>query len=143
LRGMGLILQFRTIPAVRGLDDAYDRLPARMDVDMLDCHLLLALAAVAVERFEERRIGAGELVRLGKVFAPAFEGLASALLFRRRHSHEDRAREHERLEFMIMMDDGPNTEALGRLASLDLAGSGLAAACVLPLTRKAGFGLAG
>jgi hypothetical protein len=34
-------------------------------------HLLLALTAVAVERFEQRGMGAGKLIRLGKVFAPA------------------------------------------------------------------------
>jgi hypothetical protein len=36
---------------------------------MLHRHLLLALAAVAVEGFEQRRVGAGELVRLGKVLS--------------------------------------------------------------------------
>jgi hypothetical protein len=40
-----------------------------MNVDMLNRHLLLALAAVTIERFEKRGEGAGELVRLGKVFS--------------------------------------------------------------------------
>jgi hypothetical protein len=30
--------------------------------------------------------------------------------------------EHESLEFNIVMDDGPNTEVLARVAHLDLAG---------------------
>jgi hypothetical protein len=46
-----------------------------MDVDMLDCYLLLAFTAVAIERFEERHIGAGELVRLRRIFPATFEGL--------------------------------------------------------------------
>jgi hypothetical protein len=46
-----------------------------MDVDMLHRDLLLALAAVAVERFEKRGEGTRELVRLGEVLAPSFEGL--------------------------------------------------------------------
>jgi hypothetical protein len=37
-----------------------------MDMDTLHRHLLLALAAVAIERFEERRIGAGELIGLAR-----------------------------------------------------------------------------
>jgi hypothetical protein len=36
--------------------------------------------------------------------------------------------EHERLEFKICMDDGPNTEVLARLAHLDLAGPAYRAA---------------
>ena len=61
---MGLILRFRAIPTPRGLDHADDSLPASMDMDVLDRDLLLALAAVAVERFEQRGVGAGKLVRL-------------------------------------------------------------------------------
>jgi hypothetical protein len=42
--------------------------------------------------------------------------------------------EHERLEFKIVMDDGPNTEVLARLAHLDLAGPAYRAA-VLKLSE--------
>jgi hypothetical protein len=38
---------------------------------LLDRHPLLALAAVAVERFEQGRLGAAELVRLVQVLAPS------------------------------------------------------------------------
>lgn len=44
-------------------------------MDMLDRDLLLALAAVAIERFEQRGVGPRELVRLGEVLPPALEGL--------------------------------------------------------------------
>jgi hypothetical protein len=40
-----------------------------MDVHMLDRDLLLALVAVAVERFEQHGVGARQLVRLGEVLA--------------------------------------------------------------------------
>jgi hypothetical protein len=36
--------------------------------------------------------------------------------------------EHESLEFKIIMDDGPDTEVLARLAHLDLAGPAYRAA---------------
>ena len=42
---------------------------------MLDCDALLTLAAVTVEGFGQSRVGSGELVRLGQVLAPCFEGL--------------------------------------------------------------------
>jgi hypothetical protein len=44
-----------------------------MDVHMLHSDLLRALAPVAIERFEQRRISARELVRLIEVLAPALE----------------------------------------------------------------------
>jgi hypothetical protein len=68
---MGLILRFRAFPTPRRLDHPHHRLPAGMDVDMLHRDLLLALAAVAVERFEQRGEAAGELIGLGEVLAPA------------------------------------------------------------------------
>ena len=55
---MGLILLFSSTPAPPG-DVANDGLTALMDVDVLDRHLLLALAAVLVEGFHLRRVGAG------------------------------------------------------------------------------------
>ena len=42
---------------------------------MLHRDLLLALAAVAIERIEQRRISAGEFVGLAQILAPAPEGL--------------------------------------------------------------------
>jgi hypothetical protein len=65
----------RAIPTPLRLDDTYNSLPTGVDVDVLHGHLLLAFAAVAVERFEHRGESAGKLVRLGQVFAPALEGL--------------------------------------------------------------------
>jgi hypothetical protein len=65
LRGMGLTLDFGMIPGPRRPDHAHHRLTAGMDVDMLNRHLLLALAAMAIERFEERGEGAAELTRVG------------------------------------------------------------------------------
>jgi hypothetical protein len=61
---MGLILWFRAIPTPRGLDYADHRLPAGMDVDVLYRHLLLALAAVTIERLEQYRVSARKLVCL-------------------------------------------------------------------------------
>ena len=57
------------------LDVADDRLPALVDVDVLDGDLLLALAAMAVQGFEQRGVGAGEPVRLVQVLAAALERL--------------------------------------------------------------------
>ena len=56
----------RTVPPA--LDVADDGLTALGDVDVLHRDLLLAFAAVAIERmYDQSRIGAGELVRrLGK-----------------------------------------------------------------------------
>jgi hypothetical protein len=49
---MGLILRFRLNPSPRSLDHADDSLPAGMHVHVLDRYLLLALAALAIERVE-------------------------------------------------------------------------------------------
>jgi hypothetical protein len=50
---MGLISNFfpRPYPLGRSIDVANDCLPALGDVDMLDGHLLLAAAAVSLQRF--------------------------------------------------------------------------------------------
>jgi hypothetical protein len=58
---MGLILQFRVIRTPLNPDCADHGLPARIDVDALHDPLLLAFAAVAFERFEQRGESAGEL----------------------------------------------------------------------------------
>jgi hypothetical protein len=54
---MGLILLFCVAPTPRRFDNANHGLPARMDVDVFDRGLLLALAAVSVEAFEQRCVG--------------------------------------------------------------------------------------
>jgi hypothetical protein len=46
-----------------------------MHMDVLHRHLLLALAAIAIERVKQHRIGAGELVCLAQIVAPALERL--------------------------------------------------------------------
>ena len=105
---MGLILRFRAIPAPRRLHDAHHCLPAGMDVDVLHGHLLLALAAVAVERFEQLSEGARELVRLGEVLAPTFEGLlaehGAPIAFHRRVMSGDQLRCHHALQFVLRAD---------------------------------------
>jgi hypothetical protein len=44
-------------------------------VNVLDCDFLLALAAMPVQRFQQHRTGARELVGLVQVFAPSLERL--------------------------------------------------------------------
>src|SRR5271169_3222307 len=48
---------------------------AGMDVDVFHHNLLLTLAAVPVEGFEQCRVSAGALVGLGEIFAPSLERL--------------------------------------------------------------------
>jgi hypothetical protein len=72
---IGLIRQFSAIPTPRGLDDANDRLPTCMDVDVFDRDFLPTLATMAVERFEQRGVGAGKFVRLREVLLSALECL--------------------------------------------------------------------
>ena len=107
LHGVDPLISLRS-PPPGGLDHADDRLPARMDVDVLDRDLLLALAAVAVERFEQRGIGAGELVGLGEVLAPALEGLfadhGAAIAFHRSVVGGDQLRRHHAFELVLRPD---------------------------------------
>jgi hypothetical protein len=59
---MRLFLWFADVPSPQSAgcgDHADHRLPASMNVNMLDRDLLLALAAMPVEGFDQRRIGAG------------------------------------------------------------------------------------
>jgi hypothetical protein len=51
-----------------------------VDVHVLDRDFLLALAAVAIERFEQRGVGAGELARLIEILLPALERLLARSL---------------------------------------------------------------
>jgi hypothetical protein len=52
---MGLILRFRLNPSPRGLNHTDHGLPAGMNVHVFYRDLLLALAAMAIERVEEAR----------------------------------------------------------------------------------------
>src|SRR5215213_2562291 len=56
-------------PAVRCVDRPDDRLPTGLDCDALDPHGLLAVATVALERFDLRREGSRKLVEgaLGRI----------------------------------------------------------------------------
>ena len=60
-------------------DGTDNRLSTRMDVHVLHCDLLLALAAVAVERVEQGRIGARKLVRLAQVLAARLECCSASI----------------------------------------------------------------
>ena len=75
---------------------------------MLHRDLLLALAAVAIERFEQRRIGARELVRLGEVLAPALEGLladhGAPVAFHRGVVGGDQLRRHHAFQLVLRPD---------------------------------------
>ena len=55
----GLFLRFRMSPLPRGFDHADDSLATRMHVDVLHRDFLLALAAMAIERFEEGGVRSG------------------------------------------------------------------------------------
>ena len=97
---MRLILGFSTYPSpLRGVADAANNgLATGMDIDVLNCHPLLTLAAVAIEGFEQCRIGSGAFVGLGEIFAPAFEGLfaihGASLAFHRGVVGGDQLRRH-------------------------------------------------
>jgi len=102
---MGLTLWFLLIPTPRRPDYPDHRLPAGVHVHVLNGHLLLALAAVPVERFNERRIGAGELVRLGEVLSPALERLladhSAPVAFHRRVMCGDQLRRHHPFQLVL------------------------------------------
>src|SRR3954470_16774465 len=74
---VGSILIFLVTPSPALGDGADDRPAARMDVDVLDPHQLLALAAVAVESVGERREQAHQLVGVLQAQLAAGEGLLS------------------------------------------------------------------
>src|SRR5262249_13634487 len=60
----GLVPPTSRYPLPRG-DGADDGLSSAVDMDVFNNHLLLALAAVAIERIKKDGIGARKLVRLG------------------------------------------------------------------------------
>ena len=66
-KSMGLILCFRCEPSPPALNVADDGLAAFVNVNVLDRDLLLALAAVPVERIEQDRIAARQFVRLVQI----------------------------------------------------------------------------
>jgi hypothetical protein len=61
---MGLILRFRLNPTPWG-HHADHGLPAGMNVNVLDCDLLLALAAMVIERIEQHGVRPGNSCWLG------------------------------------------------------------------------------
>jgi hypothetical protein len=61
---MGLVLQFRAIPGPRHPDHTHHRLTTGMHVNVLHRHLLLALATMAIQSFEQGGEGAAELTRM-------------------------------------------------------------------------------
>src|SRR5215210_8624748 len=72
---MGLILRICAIPTPLGLDSAHHCLATGVHMNVLHRNLLLTLAAMAIERFEQGGVGTGELVSLAQVFAPALKCL--------------------------------------------------------------------
>src|SRR3954469_5947348 len=70
---MGLILAFPCYPTP--LDGTDNRLAALVDMDVFDRDLLLALAAMPVQGFEQRGVRPGEPVSLVQRLAPTLECL--------------------------------------------------------------------
>ena len=60
----GLFLNFIRYPAPRGLNVADNGLATLVNVNVLDRHLLLAFATMAVKRLKQSRVGARELICL-------------------------------------------------------------------------------
>jgi hypothetical protein len=58
-----------------GLDITDNGLPTSVNVDMLNSHFLLTLAAMFVEGFHVQRIGSGKSIGAVEVHLPAFDGL--------------------------------------------------------------------
>jgi hypothetical protein len=83
-------------------------LAARMNVDVLNRYLLLAFAAMAVEGFEQRRIGARQFVGLREILAPTLEGLiadhGAAVAFHRRIVGSDQLCRHHAFQFVLRPD---------------------------------------
>jgi hypothetical protein len=65
---LGLISTFLLKPSPLMLDIADDGLTAGGDVHTLDDDLLLPLAAMPIQSFDEHGMGAGEFAGLGEVF---------------------------------------------------------------------------
>jgi len=73
VHGVVPLISVRTHP--RTLDVADDGLAPLVYVDMLDRDLLLPLAAMSVEGFEQGCVRARQLVRLREIFPPTLERL--------------------------------------------------------------------
>src|ERR1700745_1663186 len=85
-----------------------------MHMHMLHCDLLLALAAVAVERVQQHSVGARELVRLAQALTPASECLfadhsAPVALHRGIVCGEELSRDHS-LHFVFRPDANERRE---------------------------------
>jgi CheY-like chemotaxis protein len=78
---MALILRFRLNPSPRGLNHTDHDLPAGMNMGMLDRYLLLALAALTIERVEQHGLSPGKLVGLAQVFASPLKRLLAKSFF--------------------------------------------------------------
>ena len=111
---MASILKFRPIPTSRRLYDADHHLATRMDVNVLHSDLLLALAPMPVERFEQRGKGVGELIRLGEILAPALESLltvhSAPVALHRRIVGGDQLRRHHALQLVLWPDASQSGE---------------------------------
>lgn len=70
---MGLILRFGEHPTPLNVAD--NRLPAVVDVNVFDRNFLLALPTMPVQRLQQRRMCARQLVRLSEIFFAAFKCL--------------------------------------------------------------------
>src|SRR5262249_11171493 len=114
---MGLFLRFRCEPyplapvnaplnllcmGLMGVHHPDHRLTALVDVDVLHRDLLLAFAAVAIERIEQSRIGAGELVCLAQSFPVAKHG--APIAFHHRVMACDKLRPDHAFEFIPWLD---------------------------------------
>jgi hypothetical protein len=121
LRGVDLLISVEPLPP--GLDRADHRLPAGMDVDVLHYDFLLAFAAVPVERVEQHRVGAGDLVGLAEVFASALERLfadhGAPVAFHRGIVRRDKLSRDHSLDFVFRSD---SNERRHRRTVLTVAG---------------------
>ena len=92
------------------LDVADDGLSAFMDMNVFDRDPLLAFAAMAVEGFEQRRIGARQFVGLREILAPPLEGLIAdhgpAVAFHRGAVASDKLSSKHSLKLILRLDTG-------------------------------------
>lgn len=91
-------------PSFFPLDVANHSLSSRVNMDMLDCHLLLALATMLVQCIEQCGIRAGQLIGLIEGLTRAFEGLlfqhGSAVTFHASVISSDQLRRHHAFKFI-------------------------------------------
>ena len=79
-----------------------------MDVDVLHGHLLLALAAMPIERFEQDGPGPGQLGGLAQILSPPLEGLladhSAAVAFHPGIMGSDQLRGHHAFQLVSRTD---------------------------------------